>query len=421
MSLLQARSTNLICYAVLAAALAAILAARAPGPASAQETVTVSGSVLNGTGGGAVPSGVTVLMLVSGQDGGLVSTGQTVTDGRGRFQFNQAPLLPAGSYSFSADFQRVFYNAVLGPEDLSEDVQLTVYETTQDVSQVRVTRQVLVIADVDEKGREVAAIEFVRLSNAGDRTLLPDLANVQRLSFLRFSLPPLAEELNVQSDLPGGEIISIGTGFALTSPVLPGDHSVEFSYRFPYRGNGVSLRQSLLQGADVYQVLVPERFGQVVVLPLAPMPPVNIQGTTYRAWGGSGFGPGQGIDLELTGLPQPSLGARLESSFTGGAFWMVAIPSVFGALLAFLLLFGGLRPSRGPSRELAPGAGAHDVEDPAFIGGERAQRELMVRAVAELDERFQRGEVPEAEYRLERDGLKSLILEAERSERGRRE
>lgn len=361
---------------------------------------------MNGTSGGAVPSGVTVLMLVSGQDGGLVSTGQTVTDDHGRFQFSQAPLTPGGSYSFSADFRRVFYHAVLGPEDLSDDVQLTVYETTQDVSLVKVTRQVLVIAEVDGKEREVAAIEFVRLSNAGDRTLLPDLANMQRLSFLRFSLPPLAEELNVQSDLPGGEIISIGTGFALTSPVVPGEHSVEFSFRFPYRGDGVSFRQSLLQGADIYQVLVPERFGRVAVLPLAPMLPVNIQGASYRAWGGSGFGPGQGIDLKLTNLPQPSWGARLESSFTGGAFWRVAIPSVFGALLASLLLLGGFRPSRGPSRELEPGVGAH--------GGERQRRELMVRAVAELDERFQRGDVPEAEYQLERSGLKSRILEADR-------
>lgn len=406
MSFLQAWRTSLVCYAVLAAALAATLTIRAPGPASAQETVTVSGVVLNGTGGGGVPSGVTVLMLVSGQDGGLVSTGQTVTDGRGRFQFDQAPLLPAGSYSFSADFQRVFYNAVMGPEDLSGDVQLTVYETTQDVSLVKVTRQVLVIAEVDRKVREIAAIEFVRLSNASDRTLLPDLANVQMPNFLRFSLPPLAEELNVQSDLPGGEIISIGTGFALTSAVVPGEHSVEFSFRFPYRGNGVSFRQSLLQGADFYQVLVPERLGQVVVLPLAPMPPVNIEGTSYRAWGGSGFSPGQGIDLKLTNLPQPSWGARLQSSFTGGAFWRVAIPSVLGSLLASLLLFGGFRPSRGPSRELASGAGSH--------GGERQQRDLLVRAVAELDERFQRGEVPEAEYQLERSGLKSRILEADR-------
>ena len=405
MSILQARRTSLVCCAVLAAALAATLTVRAPSPASAQGTVTVSGVVLNGTGGGAVPSEVTVLMLVSRQDGGLVSTGQTITDGRGRFQFDQAPLTPGGSYSFSADFQRVFYHAVLGPEDLSGGVQLTVYETTQDVSLVKVTRQVLVIAEVDGKDREVAAIEFVRLSNAGDRTLLPDLANVQRLSFLRFSLPPLTEELNVQSDLPGGEIISIGTGFALTSAVVPGDHSVEFSFRFPYQGASVSYRQSLLQGADVYQILVPERLGQVVVLPLAPMPPVNIQGTSYRAWGGSGFGPGQGIDLKLTNLPQPSWGARLESSFTGGAFWRVAIPSVLGALLAFLLLFGGFRPSRGPSRD-------------GTNSGERQQRELMVRAVAELDERFQRGEVPEAEYQLERSGSKSRILEADRSAAG---
>ena len=56
------------------------------------------------------------------------------------------------------------------------------------------------------------------------------------MSFLRFSLPPGTHDLDVQSNLPSREIISVGSGFAVTSPVTPGGHSVEFSYIFPYEG-----------------------------------------------------------------------------------------------------------------------------------------------------------------------------------------
>ena len=338
---------RLLWMAFLAAALALVVATSAPEPSSAQSSVTISGAVVNGTDGGTLPPELLVLMLVRGPDGRLVSTSQAFTDETGRFQSSDLPLVAGGTYAFSVEYSGVPYTSALSLEDLSEDVRLTVYETTQDVSVVRVTRQVMVIAEVVEKDREIAAIEFVHLSNDSDRTLLPDLANPARMSFLRFSLPPQAGELEVQSDLPGREIISMGTGFAVISPVVPGDHSVEFSYSFPYSNDVVSYRQAFLQGAEVYQVLVPDRLVQVEVAPLGREATIDIQGTVYQAWEGRDFKPGQGIELKLLHLPEPSVLARLEKSITSGAFWRVAIPSILGAVLVSLLIFSGLRGRAG--------------------------------------------------------------------------
>ena len=132
---------------------------------------------------------------------------------------------------------------------------------------------------------------------------------------------------------------------------------MDFSFRFPYRGDSVSYRQSLPQGAEVYQVLVPQRLTGVTVAPLRSISPVNINTSLYRAWEGRDFEPGQGIVLQLTNLPQPSLGARLEKSITDGTFWKITIPSAFGAILASLLLFGALR---SPRRETEPAAAGSD-------------------------------------------------------------
>jgi len=368
---------------------------------------------VNGTERAAPPADIQVLLLITGADSQLIATGQTVTTEEGRFQFDQVPRTDTGSYAFSVDYAGVFYGASLtgqafsgqafSGQALSGEVRLTVYEPTQDVSVIRVTNQVMVLARIDGKNRQVSAVEFVRLSNTSDRTLVPNLGSAEQPSFLRFSLPPLAEDLDVGSDLPGGDIVSIGTGFALTSPVVPGEHFVEFSFRFPYQGDSVSYRQSLPQGADVYQVMLPEKFAGVGVVPLQAIPDVEVEDVTYRVWEQRGIEPGQGVALKLTGLPEPGLGARLGKAVTDGTFWQVAIPIALGAVFAALLLLGVLRPGRFA---VEPGAATVDgrSRDPAG-------REAIVREIASLDERFQSGDVAENHYRQRRESLVSQILE----------
>ncbi len=370
--------------------------------AQAQDSFTITGKVINGTEGATPPEGIPVLLLITGADSRLIATDQASTSTSGRFEFQQVPVAEDGAYAFSVDYEQVFYGSSLSLGDLSAEIQLTVYETTQDVSVVRVTNQVMVIGDIDEKNKKISAIEFVRLTNTSDRTLLPDLNNMGQLSFLRFALPPLAEELDVGSDMPGGDIISIGTGFALTSPVLPGDHFVDFSFRFPYQGEEISYRQSLPQGADVYRVMVPLRLSTVGISPLQPVTSVEQEGTSYRAWEGYDYKPGQGLSLRLTGLPQPSLGARLEKSITSGTFWKVAIPSAMGAVLAFLLLLGTLKPRLRAENALGPTSPAIDRSP--------EDREAAIREIATLDERFQQGDVAEADYLVERTTLVNRAL-----------
>jgi len=101
--------------------------------------------------------------------------------------------------------------------------------------------------------------------------------------------------------------------------------------------------------------------------------------------------------LRLTGLPQPSLGARLEKAITGGAFWKIAIPSAMGAVLALLLLLGTLKPRLRAENPLGPAADGLDRAP--------ADREATIREIATLDERFQQGEVAEADYLVERETL----------------
>lgn len=371
-------------------------------PVRAQQTTDVHGKVVNGTEGAELPADLSVLMLITGPDGRLEGTGQAKPDADGQFVFENVEVLDEGSYTISVDHLGVFYGMSLTADNLADDLVVTVYETTKDASIIRVEQQVMVIAGVDKGEQQVSAIEFVRLFNPSDRTLLPDLTNLEQISFLRFALPPGANDLTVQSDLPGGDISSIGTGFALTSPVIPGAHSIDFSYLFPYDVDTLSYRQSLVQGAEVFQVLVPEKIPGMAVPALNNIDPVNIQGTSYRAYEGRDFPPGQGLQLEITGLPLPGIWARFSNSVTSGAFWQIAIPSALGLTLAVILLWGvirGYRPTTASDDQPLPSKGLN-----------LAERAAVVQAVAALDQQFQDGSLSEADYKSQRQELMARVL-----------
>ncbi len=390
-----------ILFAVLAIAL--LLCAIGGSSGQAQEATEVRGQVVNGTEGAELPDDLSVLMLITGGDGRLAGTGQARPDAQGRFIFPDVQIIDGGAYTISVDHLGVFYGTSLTAAGLADGLVLTVYDTTKDASIIRVERQVMVIAAVDQSNRLISAIEFVRISNPSDRTLLPDLTDVAPISFLRFALPPGAAELNVQSDLPSGDVVSIGTGFALTSPVIPGAHSIDFSYTFPYDGDTLSYRQSLVQGADVFQVLVPEKIPDLAAPALKNIDPVNIEGTVYRAYEGRDFLPGQGLQLEITGLPLPGVWTRFSNSVTGGAFWQVAIPSALGATLAAMLLWGMIRGYRPVTAADGPVIVTEAV-DPA-------ERVDVIQSVAALDQQFQEGGLPAAEYQAQRRELMARVLD----------
>ena len=125
-----------------------------------------------------------VLLLVTDADGGLLSTGQTMVDSDGGFVLDDVPRAENGVYALRVNFDGVPYEKSLSLQEALDEVVLTVYETTQDGSQVRVTRQIMVIAGANGGDREVSAIEFVQLINDGNRTLLPDLSNPTTFSAL---------------------------------------------------------------------------------------------------------------------------------------------------------------------------------------------------------------------------------------------
>ena len=201
----------------------AVLSMPGPAPLWAQEpeTFSISGNAVNGTAGGSVPGNLPVDLHVIDGVAGRVATYNATTDEEGAFTFEGITPIPGGSYVLVMDFDGMRYSSLLEGNDVGSPVVLEVFETTDDLAVVEIQRQAMIIADVDQTNREIRALEVLSLENTSDRTLLPELTNITSptdINFLRFSLPEGASELSVQSTLPGGDTIPMGTGFAVTAP-----------------------------------------------------------------------------------------------------------------------------------------------------------------------------------------------------------
>ena len=333
-------------WAIPAALLAIVLAMLTPLMVHSQgpDASPVSGALVNGTQGGAIPANATVLLHQFGVDSGSVDTFETTTDTKGEFRFEDVPPTPEnGSAALVAVYGGTRYSEVLSPSETASPVTLTVYELTRDVGVVTTTEQSIIVAGIDTATRRMAAVQLFTLENRSDTTLVPDLSAppmIGQFSFLRFSLPTEATNLDVSTDLVGGEVIPVGTGFAITAPVQPGRHQVSFTFTVPYDGDTLAWRDNTLQGAESLRLLIPDEFGNIGVGGLPAEDSLTLGEITYRVWGTENLDPGAGVDLQLTGLPEPSWITKLGNPLSEARFWYGAVPVIVAIVLAGLLVWG---------------------------------------------------------------------------------
>jgi hypothetical protein len=312
--------------------------------AQSPDTISVTGTVVSGTQGVDAPAGVTVLLHRFGAGAGSIETYEQTTDADGAFRFDDVPAVAEGdSIALAVDYGETRYTEVLSQSDLSEPVALTVYEFTRDVGVVTTTEQSIIVAGIASATRRMAAVQLFTLENRSDTTLVPDLSAppmIGQFTFLRFSLPASATDLDVSTNLVGGEVIPVGTGFAITAPVPPGRHQVSFTFTVPYEGNEIGWRDNTLQGAESLQLLIPTEFGNIGVAGLTPGDGFSVGEVTYRVWSTENLAPGAGVSITLSGLPQPTWIDRVGNPLSEARFWFGALPIMVALALVGLLVWG---------------------------------------------------------------------------------
>ena len=232
---------------------------------------------------------------------------EVVSDVDGFFRFEGVENIANASYGVSATYQDVMYGVDVDPKQLEEPVELVVYEAVDDDSAFSIKGASLLIVEADDP-RTLWALEIITIVNSSDTTYVP---GVDPMKLLRFSLPPGAQDLSVETALPG-EAVQVDVGFALTSNIQPGEYEVMFSYKLPYEGSEAVLPRSYPHGTQGLRVLALPEVGALRSDDMGSPQEVLIGSDVYQLLVAEGLPAGTKFDVILSGLSQPTLGDRVS-------------------------------------------------------------------------------------------------------------
>ena len=375
-------------------ALAGLLLALAGAPALAQDGLDLAGTVRNGTPQAAFdPTSVRVTLTILE---GVVSIDQRTLnpEADGGFVFMDVPVGTGRIYFVSAEHQGAVYSASLQLSDVPFNASITVFDATTSTDVLTFESYSVIVTGADANDRIIEVLERAAVRNDSGYTLVPDFTveGAPMLSFLRFALPPGATNLDVRSNLVGGDVLEVDRGFAISTPVPPTldePHQFEFIYRLTYDGDTIDLSRTMRFGAESFRYVVPGDTGFGISADLDDLGTTDLSGRAFQLLETRDVPRGHTMDLHVTGLPQPTLLGRIANS--GGEWYLrYAIPGAMAVALAAALLWGWRRRSQA----LASRPDAHA---------------LLLRRAAELEQR--RGSIPLARYERERAGIKRALVD----------
>jgi hypothetical protein len=375
--------TVFLCLAILAT------------PTFAQESWNLNGKVENGTAGAAVPQGLDIKVEIF-QMGELLDTVHLETDAGGYFSSGEILGGMGIGYIISTEYLGISYSFESDYPVSNLPVTLVVYETIGE-SEVLATRsRSFVISSVEPDNGSLRIVELVNVENTSDRTFVPDLSQTGNMEFLRFSLPPSVAGLDVQTNLVGGHIIQIGSGFALTAPVPPGEYQVAYNYLVMYKGDSVDFNYSFPFGADIFRVLMPGEIGVAEVSGAEKLDTITIGDTSYSQSVASDLSRSDKVSIRLSNLPRPAILIQWRDALSDAWLLKIGAPSLMAIVLVGLVLYAIARKGEG-RRHVGKGKDLSELQ-------------VHLEDIAVLDNRFQRGEIARDDYIVARRDLKSEIL-----------
>jgi hypothetical protein len=357
------------------------------------------GRVVMGTAGASLPEGLRVTVLQNDDEG--VPQGQPVF----------APVAADGTFSLEADPAKshlvgLFYGGVAYSRVVeagrADPVELKIYETTDDVSVVKITSDSMTVLQNTEEGQGnvLEVLQLLRYQNDSDRAFIGSESDQpapepspsgspapQQRQVLKLPVPESAYDLAPADAANGAGLATSGEGrLVTTSAFPPGEASVAYLFKVKVPRTGWQLRREVYHPTEHADLLV----GKRLVLTAAPgfefQESKTLGGESYNRYRSGELNPGSVIEADI-GFPEEG---------TDGV-WIGFAAGV--AVLALLLGLANLRMRRRRAAKAAakPAAPAPAESPPT--------REALIEQVAELDERFESGAIEKAEYESQRAAL----------------
>jgi mono/diheme cytochrome c family protein len=386
---------------------AADAAATPDAAAEVPATITIQGTITNGSGDAALPAGMKVIISAyQGMDPAFDVTGEVNADGsyvvkdvQYGTDYVYFAQVDAGGMTFNSD--------ILHGSDVAggtADLPVIVYDTTSDLGQLRADR-LHIFFDFSQPGK-IQVVNLYIISNLGNQVVVS--ANGTD-PVLQFAVPAGAENLQFQDGELGGRYVQTESGFGDLQGVVPGagQHQVLFAYDLPY-DKKLDLSVTVPLTVDAAIVMVPPGGVKLKSDQLADAGTRDMQGLTFQMYQATApLNTGEALSLKLSGKVGASAAAAAHSD--------TLTPLLIGLGVFGLALVGGglwlyrVQAVKTAAEKLdAEDASAQDAGQPA--AGESS--ESLIDAIVALDDLHASGSLPEAAYQDRRADLKARLAEA---------
>ena len=363
---------------------------------------TVSVQLLNGSGGDA-PSDVPVILY--GFDNMQNTYSETLSTGvNGVFTFTNV-LMPEGRvFMAGTDYASGTYGsdiATVDPATPELKLQITVFETTTDVSVLTTDRVHIFFDFTDPQNPQI--IEVFIISNPSKQAVI---SSTEGGTVVTFPLPAGYTNLQFQDGALGDRYVEVPEGFADTMTVKPGvgNYQVIFAFQIPYNRK-FDFAQNMFLPTSAEVVMIPDNGIKVVSSQLQDGGTRDFQGSSYHTYNGSSLPAGSALEFTMSGKPKQT-GAPTVS--TGTSQNLAIGLGIFGLALvvAGLWLFrqSRIKAARQKSAEVLETGLAESQLDTM-----PEDEETLMDAIIALDDQYHAGNLPEEAYLERRADLKEKL------------
>jgi len=370
---------------------------------------TIQGQVTNGTTGKPAANQMVQLLLPRG---GMQRVGSVTADASGRFVFPSANIDPTSFYLVQAAYQGVDYNAPaqFDPQGTA-DVAITIYDAGASAPPLRIQSARVV---VHAQGNRAHVQEMFAIRNTSD----PPRSYVSPDGTFHFHLSADAAQPNAavagMMNMPLPQPVSPGKAagdYYLQCPLKPGVTVVMVAYDSDYSSSHLSLADSYPYPIASMELLVSPSSLEVdsPIFAAAGTDPE----TGGRRYVASGLKEGAKLEASLRGEAQ---GGEAESGEASGAgqeeaqvkilsnpVTRLAVPLL--ACFVLLLLWAlGIRLAKEWPRLKEQRRSTLAQQELA------ATADALLNSLADLDELFAAGKLPDKQYWKERLDLKARLM-----------
>ncbi len=361
---------------------------------------TLKGKLLNGSTGEPVANMPITLHVVS-STGDSVQTVKGVSAEDGSFVFENLNRDHTLSYILEADYKNIPYfspePAIFLPDKTETDLNLNVYETTDDPAVVSQSTLHRIMAFAPN---EISVADVYVLGNSGDKTYIGKVGADGQPETIKVAIPANAVDVQFRSDT----VRQTDDGAYVDSrPVVPGEGSYTLfvTYFIPFEGKSVSMELPVYNNIDTINILAADQGEQISSPQLENAGNRTIQGEAYQLWGGQNLAAGQSLVMEFSQLnkltfPQNTNGQQTSVAATTSLNQTMLIWGVLG--LGILVIAGVLIFSARTQPEMA-------VVQSSLAG----EQDRLLVLLSELDRMRQVGELDEPTYQRLKQKNRTLL------------